>query len=167
MNSDIVSVRSFAQGDVVFRDGDPGGIAFLVREGMVQINRSDTSGHEKVIGYAGPGQIFGEEGLISDASRSGTAVASKTSKCIAIDRTKLVKTLKNQDPFVAALYNILASNMQSMIDKGAELDCLLQDLSELPESEVPAPAPAPKTAAQDKTAPAAAQDEEEDDAFLI
>ena len=153
MSGNIVTVKAFAEGDTIYRSGEPGGTAFLVREGAVQINRADAGGAEKVAGYAGPGQIFGEEALLSNRERTATAIASKPSKCIAIDRSSLVKTLRNQDPFIAALFSILASNMQSMIDRGAELDCLLQDLSSVQDIDAPDTSTAAADAQERTSAP--------------
>ena len=192
MKSEIVSMQSFAEGDIVFQQGDSRTAAYLVREGLVQVGRTGKSGEVQIVGYAGPGQIFGEDALLADGDRSTMAFAKKPSKCVAIDRQKLNATLGKQDPFIAALFNILATNMQSMIDKGADLDCLLQDLSgEDDEVETlrqsvkkatksasvkKAPADnapgenAPKASAENPAkAPAVTteDDDEDDDAFLI
>jgi len=173
MKSEIVRILTFSEGEIVFRQGDQSGAAYLVREGQVQVGKTGKTGDVQVVGYAGPGQIFGEDALLAEGDRPTTAQATKPSKCVAIDRQKLMKTLNAQDPFISALFGILANNMQSMIDKGADLDCLLEDLSDDAES-VPTikqatarkPSDAPRP--QAKAPPSAPQPEEEDDdAFLI
>ena len=173
MKSEIVRIQAFSEGEVVFRQGDQSGAAYLVREGQIQVGKTGEGGTVHVVGYAGPGQIFGEDALLAEGDRPTSALATKPSKCVAIDRGKLMKTLKAQDPFISALFGILANNMQSMIDKGADLDCLLEDLSgdedgaqsfKQAVDRKPGAAPSPGA----KSAPAAPpSDDEDDDAFLI
>lgn len=171
MKSEIVTTRSYREGDVIFQQGEPCDTAYLVREGLIQVARKEPSGSLQVVGYAGPGQIFGEDALLAEGNRGTIAVAKKSSKCVAIDRQKLKQTLKSQDPFIVALFNILATNMQSMIAKGADLDCLLQDLAEEDDGVVSlqqALDNKTRAEAQSKPAKAPALDElEDDDAFLI
>ena len=175
MKSEIVRIQTFSEGEVVFRQGEQSGAAYLVREGQVQVGKAGEAGAVNVVGYAGPGQIFGEDALLAEGSRPTTALATKPSKCVAIDRRKLMKTLDAQDPFISALFSILANNMQSMIDKGADLDCLLQDLSDQDDAVEPFPdnaerkpaAAAGTPVSSSSPAAAAAPEEEEDDAFLI
>lgn len=189
MSREIVAVQSFKKGETVFREGEVGRTAFLVREGLVKIARQRSSSQKQTLGLAGPGQVFGEHALLSIGPRPNTAVAEQPTKCVVVHRDRLTEKLKTEDPFIAALYNILATNMRAMIDKGADLECLLQDLSEgtraLEESaaaeapsstQSPAPPPqkAPASSKASTTRPAqnpapttGPSDEDEDDAFLI
>lgn len=176
MSSDIIAILSFQKGDTVFREGEMGRMAYLVREGRVKIQRERSSNQKQVIGHAGPGQVFGEHALLSVGPRPNSAIAEEPTKCVVIHRDKLTAKLKTEDAFIAALYNILATNMRSMIDKGADLDCLLQDLSEgtrtlaSTDTETAAQPSAPVKARQqqvDETTGQEDGDEDGDDAFLI
>ena len=178
MASDIVATRSFAQGETIFREGEVGRTVFLVREGLVRIARDRSSSSKQSVGRAGPGQVFGENALLAIGPRPNSAIAEKPTKCVVINRDKLTEKLKTEDAFIAALYNILATNMRSMIDKGTDLDCLLQDLSDGTGDlgHAATDATAAKTATR-KTppadqasvapAPAVEDDDDDDDAFLI
>ncbi len=130
MSNDIIEIESFKAGQKIFQEGELGRTAFLVREGRIKIFRTAKGGKLQIIGAAGPGQIFGEHALLAVGVRQSSAMAEVPAKCVVIHRDKLKDKLKTEDPFVAALYNILATNMRSMIDQGADLDCLLQELSE-------------------------------------
>ena len=149
MASDIVAIRSYKKGETIFREGEVGRSAFLVREGLVRIARARSSNNKQPVGRAGPGQVFGEHALFSIGPRPNSAIAEQPTKCVEIHRDKLMAKLKTEDAFIAALYNILATNMRSMMDQGADLDSLLQDLSA-------GTGPAEETAAR-KVSPAAAQ----------
>lgn len=156
MKSEIVAVQSFQKGEVIFREGEIGRTAFLVRDGLVALARERSANDKQVVGRAGPGQVFGEHALLSIGARPNTAVAEKLTSCVVVHRDKLTEKLKTEDPFIAALYNILATNMRSMIDQGTDLECLLDDLSEgsrVPET--PAAKPAPAASAKPTAKPAA------------
>jgi CRP-like cAMP-binding protein len=174
MSSSIISILSFQTGETIFREGQVGRMAYLVQEGRVKIQREKSLSQKQVIGHAGPGQVFGEHALLSIGPRQNSAIAEQPTKCVAIHRDKLTAKLKTEDAFIAALYNILATNMRSMIDKGADLDCLLQDLSEGTRTlastgnETAAQSSAPaKDRHQDAAEKTGEADEDGDDAFLI
>lgn len=72
---DIVP-RRFAQGEVIFREGDPGQMLYLVGTGQVRIFVHGLDGSEtSVILFGRPGEIFGELAIVDGLPRSATAVA--------------------------------------------------------------------------------------------
>jgi CRP/FNR family transcriptional regulator, cyclic AMP receptor protein len=64
--------KTYAPGEIVFHQGDPGKALFLVREGEVVITQTTPTG-EHVLRSLGVGACFGELGLIDDSPRSATA----------------------------------------------------------------------------------------------
>lgn len=175
MASDIVAIKSFAMGETIYREGEVGRTVFLVREGLVRIARERSSTSKQPLGHAGPGQVFGEHALLSAGPRPNSAIAEKTTTCVVINRDKLAERLKTEDAFVAALFNILSTNMRSMIDQGSDPKTLEQDLKDgartLEEAVTP---PKPSTvnppvakASGGKSAPPEVEGDDDDDAFLI
>lgn len=136
MKSDIFRIQNFDAGRDIFKEGDTAYSAFLVKSGVVEVTKLHETGEPEVVGYAGPGQVFGEGVLMSKMRRYNSARAHEASVCIAIDYKKLVAALERSDPFIKALFNLLSGNMQSMIDKGANIECLLDDLSAFENEEV-------------------------------
>lgn len=177
MASDIVAVKSFAKGETIFREGEVGRTAFLVRDGLVRIARERSSTNKQPLGHAGPGQVFGEQALLTIGPRPNSAIAEKTTSCVVIHRDKLMERLKTEDAFVAALFNILSTNMRSLIemDTDADPDGLVKDMQdgtrgleasvakETAKDRPAAPAPTASSPPQD----ADAGDDTGDDAFLI
>ena len=66
--------RTFAAGKTVFREGDPGREAYLVKRGRVTLSRL-LEGTETVLDTVGPGAVFGEMAVLGAGPRSATAVA--------------------------------------------------------------------------------------------
>lgn len=59
-------VGPFAQGSVLFREGDPFNAIAAVRAGMVKTCVTDTHGREKVLGFYLPGEIIGLSAIHSE-----------------------------------------------------------------------------------------------------
>lgn len=62
-------------GDVLFRQGDPGDLVYMVEEGRVEIVRERADGGEDVLTHVGPGNYFGELAPLFGIRRSATARA--------------------------------------------------------------------------------------------
>lgn len=62
-------------GEVVFRQGDPGDLVYVVESGEVEIVRHRVDGSEEVVARLGPGQYFGELAPLFGLRRSATARA--------------------------------------------------------------------------------------------
>ena len=63
-------------GDLVFRQGDPSDLVYVVRSGQIEILRETDSGEEHVV-MIGPGDYFGELGPMLNLPRSATARATE------------------------------------------------------------------------------------------
>ncbi|MCL4264301.1 MAG: Crp/Fnr family transcriptional regulator [Anaerolineae bacterium] len=84
---DDVVERPFAQGDIIFRQGDPGRVLYLVKSGQVRIFINGLDGTEtSVILLGRPGNIFGELAIIDGLPRSATAVAMEATMLLTINR---------------------------------------------------------------------------------
>jgi len=64
-----------AAAEVLFRQGDPGDLVYLVRSGRVEIFRELADGREDRVTVIGPGQYFGELGPLLRLPRSASARA--------------------------------------------------------------------------------------------
>jgi CRP-like cAMP-binding protein len=61
-------------GQVIIRQGEPGDYYYLVREGTCSVSQKGSDGKVAIVNELGPGDQFGEEALISNASRNATIV---------------------------------------------------------------------------------------------
>lgn len=66
---------TFAEGHIVCREGDPGDVMYLIREGTAAI--TTRVGEQSVeLARLGPGQFFGEQALLTHAARTATVRAA-------------------------------------------------------------------------------------------
>ena len=78
--------KSYAPGEVVFREGDPGKGLFVVLDGEVEVLRETPRGEQR-LAMLGPGAAFGELALIDDLPRSATARALDSSRLLILYRS--------------------------------------------------------------------------------
>jgi CRP-like cAMP-binding protein len=77
--------RTFSAGDVIFKDGDEAGEAFLLHSGRVRLIKRIGS-VERGLRILRPGDLFGESALMQSAPRNRTAVAMEDVVALALDR---------------------------------------------------------------------------------
>jgi CRP/FNR family transcriptional regulator, cyclic AMP receptor protein len=89
----------YAEGQVIFKQGDEGSSLFIIDEGAVEISYGEGRGRVALATLFN-GQYFGELSLFDGAPRSATATASKPSRLIRLDRDDLVDFV-NKNPSAA------------------------------------------------------------------
>jgi CRP-like cAMP-binding protein/Fe-S-cluster-containing hydrogenase component 2 len=87
----VLLVR-YNPGDVIFRQDDPAEDFFLIRTGFVKVAQM-LRGGEQVLAYKGPGEYFGEIGLMTHLPevQSQTSPGLRTATCSALDHVDLVR----------------------------------------------------------------------------
>jgi putative ABC transport system ATP-binding protein len=80
-----MQTESFAAGDVVFRQGDPGDKLYLIRSGSVEVIDESGAGR-RVLATRRGGEIFGELALLSDKPRNATIVVAEDAVLYTLER---------------------------------------------------------------------------------
>ena len=83
--ADLVE-RHFAQGDIIFREGDPGEVLYLVQKGRVRIFVSGSHTETSVILFGRAGDIFGELAIVDGLPRSASATAVEDTVVYTLER---------------------------------------------------------------------------------
>jgi len=84
-----IDEQSFAAGQTVFHEGDPGGTMHVVLQGRIDTFINDGDGERLVLDEVRPGGIFGELSLLDGGARSASAVAVERTRTFRIDRDDL------------------------------------------------------------------------------
>ena len=85
----------FAPGDVVLKEGDAADRFYMVIKGEAEASQRQADGSQVVISRFGPGDYFGEIGLLNDAPRRATIRALTSLELMALDRETFAKLLKS------------------------------------------------------------------------
>ncbi len=73
--SEIMTTRRTAKGDSLFVEGDPGDALHVIDSGHVLVERVTLQGDRVAVALRGPGDLMGEQALITDEVRGATALA--------------------------------------------------------------------------------------------
>jgi CRP-like cAMP-binding protein len=88
--------KTFIKGQVIFKEGQPSNEAYVIKQGQVSLYR--VIGNKRVnISLLGPGQIFGEMGVISGEKRDASADALDHTELLVLD-PGLLQTLLLKSP---------------------------------------------------------------------
>jgi len=89
----VVTRRSVTRGTIIMAAGDPTDSLYIVLSGRLKVMMSDADGKEVILTIIGPGEFFGEMGLIDDAPRSASVIAIEPCELLAITRRDFRKCL--------------------------------------------------------------------------
>ncbi|MFN4070532.1 MAG: Crp/Fnr family transcriptional regulator [Thermus caldifontis] len=112
---------TYPKGKPIFHQGDLGQALYLVEEGWVRLFRTHLGGQEKILGFLGPGEVFGEMSLLDGGERSASAVAEEDTLLLALYREAYFGLIRRLPLFAHNLAKILARRLREL---NLELDLL-------------------------------------------
>ena len=98
MNQYIVRVEA---GESIYASGDASGCAYIILDGSVELCRQMEGGRTRLAELR-TGELFGEDGLISEKPRNTDALAITATELRRIDGSRLAEIVRN-DPDTAIL----------------------------------------------------------------
>ena len=101
----------YASGETIFAEGDASDLCFQIFSGRVQIVL-DTDGRGKVVAELGPGEVFGEMGIIDDGPRSATAVAAEETVCIGYAPDDILEQIDRNPATMTAIMKTLIQRLR-------------------------------------------------------
>jgi predicted MFS family arabinose efflux permease len=101
--------RFVAAGEVVFRQGDPGDLFYLVENGRCEIAIDG----EKVAD-AWPGESFGEIALLRDVPRTATVTCVEDTTLLALERDEFIAAVTGHAPSREAADSVIGSRLASL-----------------------------------------------------
>jgi CRP-like cAMP-binding protein len=70
---EVMVSRTYAKGELLFEEGDPGDSMYIIKSGRIRIFLPDGKGGPLTLRYYGPNEVFGELALIDSRPRSASA----------------------------------------------------------------------------------------------
>jgi len=102
--SDFFQRRTFASGELLWKEGDPSDYVAIISSGQVEImKQTEFKGKHVVVGVYKTGSVVGTLGILDGSPRAGTARASE-------DVTLLIITKENFD-IIIEKYPVLATKL--------------------------------------------------------
>ena len=100
----------FNRGETVFDEGDRGDHLYVIQSGEIELVR-ETASQQRVVARLGPGDFFGELGVVLGEPRSSRAVAVNTTRVIALDRDTLESMCMDQPAIAIRMLRVLVSRL--------------------------------------------------------
>src|SRR5579864_2501811 len=105
--------RRFAQGEVIFHEGDPADTLHLIESGRVAVRVATPSGDVATLAVRRPGDAVGELALIdAPQQRAATLVAVEPVETMAVRRSEFERLLEENPRVLEVLVRILADQVR-------------------------------------------------------
>lgn len=135
-----VAVRRRAgRGDQVVRSGESADALLILLTGRAKVTNFDEEGREIILAWLGPGEFFGEMGLIDGSARSASVVAVENCELLAIGKQEFQRCMQDNFQVAQKLMQILVRRLReadrnieslALLDVYGRVARLLLDLSE-------------------------------------
>jgi CRP/FNR family cyclic AMP-dependent transcriptional regulator len=131
--------RSAPRGTAIMHEGDPVDSLYIVISGRLKVMMGEADGKETILSILGPGEFFGEMGLIDDHPRSATVMAIEACELLAVSKRAFRKCLVENSSLAMAVMRVLVRRLReadrkigslAMLDVYGRVARLLLDMSE-------------------------------------
>jgi CRP/FNR family transcriptional regulator, cyclic AMP receptor protein len=135
----LVMRRSASRATAIMREGDAVDCLYIVISGRLKVMVGEADGKETILSILGPGEFFGEMGLIDDNPRSASVVAIEPCELLAVTRTAFRRCLVENSELAMAVMRVLVRRLReadrkigslAMLDVYGRVARLLLDMSE-------------------------------------
>jgi CRP/FNR family cyclic AMP-dependent transcriptional regulator len=135
----MVTRRSAPRGSTIMAAGDPTDSLYIVISGRLKVMMGDADGKEVILTILGPGEFFGEMGLIDDEPRSASVVAIEPCELLSIAKRDFKKCLADNFEMTTAVMRGLVRRLReadrkigslALLDVYGRVARLLLDMSE-------------------------------------
>lgn len=105
--------RFFTQGEILFAEGDAGGVAYVIKKGCVSLTKRTSNGMSKPVATIEAGSIVGEMSLIKGMPHSVTATATDDGEALILTREEYKARLDKSDKVLAMILRSLSDRLRS------------------------------------------------------
>ena len=135
----MVSRRTASRSTAIMREGDATDCLYIVISGRLKVMMGEADGKETILAILGPGEFFGEMGLIDDNPRSASVVAVEPCELLAVTKRAFRKCLVENTDLAMAVMRVLVRRLReadrkigslAMLDVYGRVARLLLDMSE-------------------------------------
>lgn len=113
---------SFAPGELILRQGDPGDSMYFMVVGRVGVTIRALDGAEKDLATFESGDFFGEVSLLTGEPRAVTATAVSRVTCYCLDKAGLQHTMERQPDLAEDISVIMAHRQMELFAAREKLD---------------------------------------------
>lgn len=137
--SRVATRRRAGRGEQVVRAGESADALLILLTGRAKVTNFDEEGREIILAWLGPGEFFGEMGLIDGSPRSASVVAVENCELLSIGKNEFQRCMQDNFQVVLKLMQILVRRLReadrnieslALLDVYGRVARLLLDMSE-------------------------------------
>ena len=139
MLTTMVARRSAGRNTTIMSSGDATDSLYIVLSGRLKVMMSDSEGKEVILSILGPGEFFGEMGLIDDEPRSASVVTIEPCELLSITKRDFKRCLAENFEMAMAVMRGLVKRLReadrkigslALLDVYGRVARLLLDMAE-------------------------------------
>jgi CRP/FNR family transcriptional regulator len=115
--AELAVPRTFASGEVVFREGDASDTCYVIRAGHARAVLEHPDGRSITLAQFGPGEIFGELAMLGEEPRSATVESLEETEAIAILGPDMRRLLREHPEISVKLIASLGRRLREANDR--------------------------------------------------
>ncbi len=115
----ISTEEAFAEGDLIFAEGDAGDAMYVIHHGQVRIWQGDR--RDEPLLELGRARFFGEMSILSGEPRSASAGVDDDTECLRIDGDRFQKLLIDYPLMCMPIFSHLLARLRDSDERGAAL----------------------------------------------
>lgn len=105
------TTRAVTDGEIIFKRDEPSDFACVVDTGFIEII-TEVDGAEDTIAVLGPGELFGEMGVLDGKPRSATAKARGPGRIREFEARDFLERVRGDAPFASAIMGTLVARLR-------------------------------------------------------
>ncbi|TCJ19828.1 cyclic nucleotide-binding domain-containing protein [Rubrobacter taiwanensis] len=110
----LLEREAFDAGEVIIRQGDIADKFYIITRGDVEVLREQPGGRELVITRLGPGQYFGEIGLLHGGKRTATVRAAGDVEVMSLDRNTFASLMDSSELSKAEVERLVRQRVRQL-----------------------------------------------------
>lgn len=112
LNEQLLHKKVFPAGTNIITVAQPGEVVFLLLEGSVKIYVDQLDGSEVILAFLGPGDTFGEMGLIGSSGRSASVLTLEPCTCLVMNRPAFLQSVRTINQLSFNLVRLLSRRLR-------------------------------------------------------
>lgn len=138
--SRVAGRRRATRGEFIVRAGDVTDALYILLNGSAKVTNCDEEGREIILAMLGPGEFFGEMGLIDGSPRSANVVAQEACELLLMSKADFQRCMQDNFQVALKLMRILVQRLReadrkieslALLDVYGRVARLLLEMSEL------------------------------------
>ncbi|HFD13464.1 MAG TPA: Crp/Fnr family transcriptional regulator [Crenotrichaceae bacterium] len=109
--------RTYKKKSIIFFQNDDSNSLYFIEQGQVKIQVLGKTGRTNLLRILGPGEYFGELGLLDEKPRSTTAETLVDSQITVISKTQFITCLTNNPILYSRLISVLTERIRHLTNE--------------------------------------------------